>query len=1198
MSFSETSRTIAAGRLVVVNGSEATTGFPLQAPDGTTSRPSYSFATETNTGMYRTINGGLSMVVGGASVWVVDATTGNVALAGDAPSNYGVTTPGVGVVYLNEAVTPPATAPNGGNGGLLFVEGTELKYMNSAGTSVSLLGLSGDVTGPASATNDNVVLYNGSSGTLIKDAGFGLSASSVLLSQANVPGAPTYSFVDDVTTGMYNPAADELAFSTSGVRRLHIGTGAVTNDVPVQLPNGTLGAPAITFTSGGGMFLSNGNISFLGNDGEIGMSVCVSANTSFAGPPPTNFGSIVSGSGIVFVNQVTTSPTSATTGGMSLWVDGASLKAMTTSSDTPLDLTSCVEGPSSGATDNAVARFNGTTGDSAKNTLVLVNDTGEISTPVSSAALPTYTFSGETSTGVYSTGADIFNVSILGTLVASIDTTSVTTTLQVLAPVGTQALPGMAWDGDADTGMYLTGNGGVALSLGNSTGFVVSSSANITLCGSETSSNYGGGTGVIFLNQCTVNPVATATDRGILYLPVTSVNDLVFYDDATNATTISSRIRGPSTLTTTRSMSRWDGNTGKVVDASDVVVTVSGEVQAPAGTLGAPTYAFVGDTSTGLTSPVANTLDVIVSGTTLIDVTTSAVDLSQSIDVPVGALGTPSLTFTSDLNTGIFQPAADTLTMVGGGSAGLTATLTSGATFPNITLCSGVTNFGAITEGENVILIDDVSVAPSGTATGGGRIYVNGTDLFFHNDLGDVINMSLPFLSPIGSSVDGTVARFDGTNAVQQSAFRINDASALDFPSIGSAATPTFSFTSDTDSGMYYPSTSSISLVTDGVDRVTMSSTAVTLPSQALQANASLRVGGGTGTTYSLSSQNFISNVASASGTFAWSNNSGLIMNTTSSGNLAVANDIILGNTLTIGHNGTRFNAVSTTDIYINIGGANTCKILTSGGVEHASSGGTVTVNNRMMVKGLGSVFNYDYTFNLNTRGLLYSSATNTIQAGLGAGTTIHFGADANISFGLVGAFGTGSGVMFLSETSTIPNAQPNSATTLYTERSSGVFGVGMLSQSLKRSVIDGPRERATITRFLASVAHNTSTNTDSTGWASSDDYGVNGISTGEMATSDDCLVVFTATVQWSSNANGYRRLSIMRKTIGPSYALLNSVTTMAVNGDVTTQSVTFFGVIDAAADTLTVQIFQNSTTSLSANLTASFVRYETNEVL
>jgi hypothetical protein len=55
--------------------------------------------------------------------------------------------------------------------------GSATKYLNEAGAYVSIAG-GGDVVGPASSTNNNVVLFDGLTGKLLKDSGLSLSGSN------------------------------------------------------------------------------------------------------------------------------------------------------------------------------------------------------------------------------------------------------------------------------------------------------------------------------------------------------------------------------------------------------------------------------------------------------------------------------------------------------------------------------------------------------------------------------------------------------------------------------------------------------------------------------------------------------------------------------------------------------------------------------------------------------------------------------------------------------------------------------------------------------------------------------------------------------------------------------------------------------------------------------------------------------------
>ena len=96
--------------------------------------------------------------------------------------------------------------------------------------------------------------------------------------------------------------------------------------------------------------------------------------------------------------------------------------------------------------------------------------------------------------------------------------------------------------------------------------------------------------------------------------------------------------------------------------------TMTGVLAVTAGTAALPGIAVSGDLNTGLVSPGADQLAITTGGTSRLAVSTTAVSSTLPVDVPLGAVGTPSLTFTGDLNTGLFSPGADTLALVTGGT--------------------------------------------------------------------------------------------------------------------------------------------------------------------------------------------------------------------------------------------------------------------------------------------------------------------------------------------------------------------------------------------------------------------------------------------------------------------------------------------------------------------------------------------------
>jgi len=135
--------------------------------------------------------------------------------------------------------------------------------------------------------------------------------------------------------------------------------------------------------------------------------------------------------------------------------------------------------------------------------------------------------------------------------------------------------------------------------------------------------------------------------------------------------------------------------TGQLFAASGVVV--SGTLTVGINSVAAPSLVFTGDPNTGLFSPGADQLAISTNGTSRLAVSTTAVSSTLAVDVPLGASGTPSLTFTGDLNTGLFSPGADTLALVTAGTNRLHTTSAG-----NIGIGTTTPSFGAIDHGVHI----------------------------------------------------------------------------------------------------------------------------------------------------------------------------------------------------------------------------------------------------------------------------------------------------------------------------------------------------------------------------------------------------------------------------------------------------------------------------------------------------------------
>jgi hypothetical protein len=172
-------------------------------------------------------------------------------------------------------------------------------------------------------------------------------------------------------------------------------------------------------------------------------------------------------------------------------------------------------------------------------------------------------------------------------------------------------------------------------------------------------------------------------------------------------------------------------------------VTVSGIARAlPPGTALAPALAFAADKNTGIYSPGADQVAVATNGTQRLTVDTAATTSTLPVVHPLGAVGTPSITFTGDLNTGFWSPAADTLAASTAGSERLRITSAGlvgiGTSVPLRTLTSAGTSgelcfLGTGAEGVKDALIGRIS---SQTRTSGSASTSSAASIEFRTNAG------------------------------------------------------------------------------------------------------------------------------------------------------------------------------------------------------------------------------------------------------------------------------------------------------------------------------------------------------------------------------------------------------------------------------------------------------------------------------
>jgi len=200
------------------------------------------------------------------------------------------------------------------------------------------------------------------------------------------------------------------------------------------------------------------------------------------------------------------------------------------------------------------------------------------------------------------------------------------------------------------------------------------------------------------------------------------------------------------------------------------------------GAVGAPAYSFALDFDTGMYRIGANNIGFAVGGAQIVGIEAGNLD----VDVPIynidGAAGTPSYTFDADVNTGMYRNANDVIGFAAGG-AGI-ALITNDATAPQILLVDG----------------SDANPAYSFISDRDMGMYRIGAD-----NIGFAVNNTL-------------VMGIETTNI---------DIDLPIYAADGAVGAPSYSFDSDTDTGMYRFGANTIGLTTNGVIRQTISTTEI-----------------------------------------------------------------------------------------------------------------------------------------------------------------------------------------------------------------------------------------------------------------------------------------------------------------------------------------------------------------------------------
>jgi hypothetical protein len=291
---------------------------------------------------------------------------------------------------------------------------------------------------------------------------------------------PTYSFSGDIDTGMYDSAADVIGFTAGGTRRAAIYSGGLVVDTGnVYIPDGSVTLPGLTFTGdqntgfyrlssdyfaasvGGafaGSFVNTGvNPQFGAVDGAV-----ATPGITFDGDRDTGIYRIAANEGRMGAGAALSALWNTQGFGI---LDGAS--------GTPSLF--FANDPDTGIYRLSSGRIGFTTDGTVQFTIGNLAGTPAISSilpfwqPDGAAGAPSYSFTSDPDTGLYSFGANTLGFAAAGSVVSILSSGGETMQGSGVFRTsdGSTGTAGFSFTNDTDTGLYRIGSGNVGFSADN-----------------------------------------------------------------------------------------------------------------------------------------------------------------------------------------------------------------------------------------------------------------------------------------------------------------------------------------------------------------------------------------------------------------------------------------------------------------------------------------------------------------------------------------------------------------------------------------------------------------------------------------------------------------------------------------------------------------------------------------------------------
>lgn len=239
----------------------------LRLAAGAVSAPGLSFTAETTMGLYRAGAGDMRFSVNSTDIVTITSSgmsvTGAFSLANLSLSADG-TNAAPAITWASE--TDTGIYRIGADNVGITLGGTKKVDFGVSATAFSTsLSATGVITGPDGSASAAGIAFTSDTNTGLYSPGadeigitvggtlrFNISTSAIgallpIRVNDGSASAPQYSFGNDSTSGWYRISSNTLGLSTNSTLRLTVANAAITSTVPVVVPVGSASAPSLTF---------------------------------------------------------------------------------------------------------------------------------------------------------------------------------------------------------------------------------------------------------------------------------------------------------------------------------------------------------------------------------------------------------------------------------------------------------------------------------------------------------------------------------------------------------------------------------------------------------------------------------------------------------------------------------------------------------------------------------------------------------------------------------------------------------------------------------------------------------------------------------------------------------------------------------------------------------------------------------------